>query len=669
MHPHTSSLDPSVGGPAAPNRPPRKDRRIEPADCLSWGLLTLCLLTGGGAFGGPVKPPSLQVLPPQESQSAEIQLRDASASTWAVFFFRLEGEEGFQALTLRLKEGIFSGTLPSLEGGGRLEYFVAFKGTGEAALLPAGAPETLGKLDLPASQPTVPRPPATHAFPFQVDGSLEEVLSRSNPYPGERTRFAAGQVRLGYRVEQGDQNFSLDARMSYQDTVPPGASRWSLAELRSRYGRGAHALQAGDMMVQESEFSIGGAGRRGFDYTYQGPALYAHAFAVNTQRLQGFQGMVWPGEGTRVFGGALGYGWFEGRLRSKLVLLTGRDDPSQAMGLGFLPFNRIREGTTLAWTVEASLPAQGLNFNGEWARSRFDADVAQDPKPLTDDAWRLGGTWMAKGFYLRSSYKAVGRDFGSVGLPVLPVDRHAFDGGAGFSRGAWSLNFNAQNERNNPEGNPLETRSTNAARSLDLRYSLSPNASVRLGGSQTEQETHGAVNAFIPFASSRRHGGFAGLDWSFAPLGMFSLNAQVDRLRSLGPTETAGRSETLTMALALVWPDRLRLSPNVSLARTLDEVTGQQTRNASVFLSSTVTFVPGLFSLALNGGHNRLELTNGTILESSSADGALQVQFDRFLGQAFGRGACMLALRGKYLRRQDLPTSDRRISLTLNFAF
>jgi hypothetical protein len=599
----------------------------------------------------------------------EIQLKGAPTSAWAVFFYRLEGEEGFQALLLQGKEGAFTGALPPIESGGKLEYFVAFKGAGEPVLLPAGAPQSLGKLELPPSPAPSPKTPAKHSFPIQVEGSLEDVVSRSNPLPGERTHFSTGQVRLGYRVEQGDQNFALDARMVYLDNPPLGTSRWSLAELRSRYGFRSHAFQAGDMMVQESEFSIGGAGRRGLDYTYQGAALYAHAFAVNSERLQGFRGMVWPAEATRVFGGALGYGWFEGKLRSKLVLVTGRDDPSQAMGLGFLPFYKIREGTTAAWTVEANLPEQGLNLSGEWARSRFDSDVGQGPKALTDDAWRLGGTWMAKGLNLRASYKAVGHDFGSVGLPVLAADRHAFDGGAGFTKGDWSLNLNAQDERNNPEGNPLETRSQNATRSLDLRYSFVPSASVRLGASQSEQQTQGAVNAFIPFASSRRHGGFAGLDWTFAPLGMLSLNAQMERLRSLGPFESAGRSETLTLALALSWPDRLRLAPNFSLARTLDEITGQQTRNQSAFLSSTVTLSPGLLSLALNGGYNRLELTNGTALESASADGALQFQFDRFLTQAFGRGACMLSLRGRYLRRQDLPASDRRISLTLNFAF
>jgi hypothetical protein len=599
----------------------------------------------------------------------EVRLEGAVGLAWAVLFFRLEGEDGFQALPLQFGEGVATGSLPAFPGGGRLEYFLAVKDTGEPRLQPAGAPQTLERLELPAAPAQAPPSPVKSSFPFQVEGSLEEVFSRSNPLPGERTRFSNGQVRIGYQIAQGEEDFSLDARVAYQDHPAPGGSHWSLAEFRSRYGNRGHAVQAGDMMVQESEFSVGGAGRRGLDYTYQGAALYAHAFAVNSERLPGFQGMVWPAEGTRVFGGAVGYSWFEGRLKSKLVLVTGRDDPSQAVGIGFLPFNKIREGTTAAWTVEANLPAQGLNLAGEWARSRFDADVNQEPKPRTDDAWRLGGSWSAQGLNLRATYRAVGHDFGSVGLPVLAVDRHAFDGGIGFTKGAWSLNLNAQDERNNPDGNPLETRSRNDIRSLDLRYAFVASASLRIGASQSEQESLGAVNALIPFASSHRNGGFAGVDWTFAPIGMFSLNAQLERLRSLGPVTSIGRSETLTLALALSWADRFRLAPNLSLARTVDEVTGAQTRNESAFLGTTISFVPALLSLALNGGYSRLEQTSGAILESSSADGALQFQFDRFLAKAFGRGACMLALRGKYLRRQDLPTSDRRLSVTLNFAF
>ena len=177
------------------------------------------------------------------------------------------------------------------------------------------------------------------------------------------------------------------------------------------------------------------------------------------------------------------------------------------------------------------------------------------------------------------------------------------------------------------------------------------------------------MNALIPFASSQRRGTTAGLDWTFAPVGMVSLNLQADHLESTGPVHSQGRSETASLAVNLAWPDRLRLSPTVSLSRTLDEVTGQETRNASVFLASTLTFAPQLLSLALNGGYNRVGLIDGSVQESVSGDGAFQFQLDRYLAKAFGGGNCMLALRGKYLRRQDLPTSDRRVSVTLNFVF
>lgn len=629
-------------------------------------LLASLVLAGSPAVADA---PGYALKPPAAGQPAEFSLDPPAGTRWAVLFFRLEGEEGFQVLTLTAREGRFTGTLPAFDRGGRLQYFLALKGSGEPTLLPAGAPEAPAGLDLPGDPAPAPAAASPHRFPIQVDGSLEQVLSRSPQVPGERSRFASGQVRLGYQFEQDGQSFSLEARVSYQDNPPAGVSRWSLAELRSRYGQGGHAVQAGDLMVQESEFSIGGAGRRGLDYSYQGASLYAHAFAVNSERLLGFRGMVWPEAGTRVFGGAVGYSWFAGSLKSKLVLVAGSDDPSRAAGLGFLPFFRVREGTTAAWTLEANLPSLGLNLAGEWARSRFDADATQASHPLLDDAWRLGGGWQAKGFSVRANYREIGRDFGSVGLPVLATDRHAFEGGLGYSAGAWSLNLNAQNERNNPDGNPLETRSRNEVRGFDLRYAFLPNASVRFGATRSEQVSVGAVNALVPFASSAREGGSVGLDWTFSSLGMFSLNAQTERLRSLGAMDSAGRSENYSLALALAWPDRLRLAPNLSLSRTLDQRTGLQTRNASAFLGATATFVPGQLSLVLNGGWNRLELSDGTVLATSSADGALQWQIDRFLARAFGRGACMLALRGRYLRRLDLPNSDRRVSITLNFAF
>lgn len=626
-----------------------------------------------GAMSARGQTPILRATPPaQAGAPVQFAFQGPAGVVWAMVFYRVAGEEQFRNLPLKPGTGGLGADLPPGElGGTNLQFYLAYKGPQGIRYLPEDAPSSMETLALPASA-TGPEKGSRfqQKVPFHVEASLEQVVYRSHKVDQEKTFFSNGQVALGYEAEAGEHHLSVNTRIAYQDQPLPGRSRWSVSQLRGLYTFREHRAQVGDMAIQESEFTVGGAGRRGLDYLYDDRTIYAHLFAVNTQQLGGFQGVAWPVKGTELFGGALGYAWQEGRVKSKLVFLTGRDDPSQGVNIGAAPFITRREGSTAGVTVEAALLDYRLNLNGEYARTNYDRDLDDALSKVQDQAWRIGGAWNDRGYSAWASYRQIGRDFGSLGYPVMEADRRGANGGFSLTLSpAWSFNANATSERNNPSADPLETRARNDMQSLDARWMPVTGLTFKAGLSRAEQEAATPQGAQVPFANSKRSGIFGGLDWALGPQGALALSVQLDKLEGTGTSTTVGRSTTVILGGAFQVPDRLRLAPTLSYSKSTDEVSGQDSKVASGFLNADITLLPRRLNLALNGGYNRLEAPGIPVTTSTSGDASLQFQLTPYLERQLHRGQAMLALRYRYTRVQTLPEPDQRASLALHFSF
>ena len=590
---------------------------------------------------------------------------------WAMVFYRAEGEEEFRSLALKAEGAGMAAELPAGEiGSRRLQYYLAFKGSEGIRYLPEDAPSALASLEVAAApEGAAGASKFKQKVPFHVEASLEQVVYRSQKVPGERTFFSGGQVALGYEVESGEHHLSLNTRVAYQDQPTAGQSHWAVGELRGVYTYRDHRAQVGDMALQESEFTVGGAGRRGMDYLYDDRTFYAHAFAVNTQQLDGFKGLAWPARETELFGGAVGYAWMDGRVKSKLVFLTGRDDPSQGVNIGAASYLTRREGSTGAVTLEAALCEYRLSLNGEYARTDYDKDVDDGIGKVQDQAWRVGGAWNEKNYSARASYRQIGRDFGTLGYAVMEGDRRGLDGGCSVNVGTtWSLDASFTSERNNPGADPLETRARNDAQTLDAHWSVREGVTLKAGLSHAEQEA-GTQGTPVPFANSKRAGVFTGLDLAMGAKAALAFSVQFDKLEGTGTSSSTGRSTTLILGGAFQQPDLLRLAPTFSYSKSTEDGTGVDSKVASAFLNADVTLVPKWLTLALNGGYNRTEVQGAPAVTSTNADAALQYALTPFLERSFHRGQAVLALRFRYTRVQTLPEADRRASLTLNFSF
>jgi hypothetical protein len=405
------------------------------------------------------------------------------------------------------------------------------------------------------------------------------------------------------------------------------------------------------MVVQESEFTLAGAGRRGLDYAYAGQPLGAHLFALNTQAHSGTEGLVWPVKGSEVYGGSLGYGWLNGNLRAKVVFLSGKDDPATAMNLVSAYAPTVRDGSTGALVLDGRFFDSRLALSGEYARSLFTKDLLNEASHFSDQAWRLSGFWADGPFSAQLGYHDVGRDFGTVGVAFFVGDRRTLNGSVGFNRATWSLSATAIDERTNPTGQPGLDQAWNQSESLDARVGLTQTLFWRVGLRQAHQEAELISNPLIPFSNSKRSGLTTGFDLVLPPASSLAFNAQFDRLRSEGASDTTGSSTTFSLGGSLALGQRVRLSPNLSWSRTLSDPGDQKTTMENAFLNADVALIPGILGFLLNGGISRTVLVTGEVMENSVAEGTLRFFLDTFLK---GRGRASLGLKGRYTHTPSL---------------
>jgi hypothetical protein len=535
---------------------------------------------------------------------------------------------------------------------------------------PGGPPKPGVAPSLPG-QPGVapPQPSLPPNGPVSGDFALEQLVHHQQEVPDEKKTQAAGQLRLYHKADWADGGLLLNARLTYTNQPFTDQPRWGVGDLQAVFTSGHHKVQVGDMMVQESEFTLGGAGRRGFDYAYASVPANAHVFALNTQTPKSTQSLFWPNADSGVYGGSLGYGWFNDAFKAKVIFLTGKDDPATATNVGYAFPMPVREGSTGALLLDGRLLENRLNLSGEYARSLYTPDTSLAQPKDSDQAWRLSGLWNQGAFSAHLGYHEVGRAFGTVGVAYFVGDRRLLDGTVAWNQPTWSLSAVLSDERTNPTGQVGLSQAWNQTLGLDARFVLNPRLAWRLGLRQARQEAEVVADPLIPFSNSTRSGVVTGLDLQLPPLTSLSFNLQYDRLASSDGTGVAGSCTTLSLGGSVGIGQWCRLSPNLSWSRTLSDPGEQVTTVANAFFNAELNLVPNRLLFVFTGGTSHSALPTGDTLTTTNVEGTLRLLLDGWLR---GKARAGLGLKAGFTHFPVLaggPANDNRVSLLLNVSF
>jgi hypothetical protein len=596
----------------------------------------------------------------------------APGARWVRVFFRYPGVEKFQVRKMDKKENNdFSYAIDSREiTGASFDYYLEGESNGEVAFWPSGAPVSFlsvageGGGDIPPIPADLPPPEAPKAavnWPVNLTGTAQAALYENEESAVPRDTQGAGNVHVAANYQKDGLGVVFDSNLSYSNTPVRGERNFDLSNMALAVTRNGHSLKAGDVNITESEFTIQGFGRRGLEYAYSGASGSVHIFDINSQQPRGFDGFGVPKAALSILGGAVGYKFFKDAVSLKAVYLAGKDDPRLGANVGEAYFNAgARKGSVMSLIEETSLFQNKLVLGGEFARSRFDGNLADESGSQADNAWRLGGTFRSGIFQAGGIYRYIGKAFNPIGFQYFTGDRRAIEGNVGLAGGAFSLMGGfavaKDNVKRDPSLDTTEIRNGN----LNFMWSVSPKVSVSLGYQANGQDTtRDQGDPFFP-QDSRTNQVSGAL--TLMPSSSVNLNFQVANSDVSSKTSPQGNNRGLNLTLggAFRAGEILSISPSLGYSNARNKFSGEKQLAVNAFVAAELSILREWLSTSFQGGYNRADNGSMGISEQTSLSGLVNFHLKKLIKV----GTVILSIRGNY-GRTKMPGYAKTISSAL----
>ena len=329
----------------------------------------------------------INYLPRVEKQQNQVVIRITPPQGQGIFFinYRTEGMKGFQVRKMAADpSGAFSCRIPIANLYGRnIEYFVSEKkGAGAhpvslthtvAGFTQKESPEIYFQSDNPAATPG-----RKWAPPVNVNASLSTStkLDETNDSGYYQQNYTAnGNLRIYKNITKNNYQFDFDTNFVHIDPYDKIENRVNLSSMMIRFKKGGMQFEAGDVAVNETEFTTSYLNRRGVRFELNNKALYLNSFYTNSQQKTGFDGYGIPDAKAGIFGAVAGVN-LKNSLKLRGMFMTGKDNlDSKTLSYNQFP---CREGDLFSLWGELSLLKSRLQIAGEFSSSNFGAAAAED---------------------------------------------------------------------------------------------------------------------------------------------------------------------------------------------------------------------------------------------------------------------------------------------------
>jgi hypothetical protein len=594
-----------------------------------------------------------------------IQVRVQAELEWLRFFYRSEGVQEFQVRNLEKREdGTYeyefdTNELPGLQ----FEYYLEAK-TKEGPVYspPLGPKEpyiAVGQSlePLPEVPPEVSSPAEESKkfrLPVALTGSIQAMLKEDEEAEQSRKDLASGNLRVFTNYTRDNFNLGVDTNFNYSNVPLAGEKEFDLSNMMVSASKGSHALKAGDININETEFTVAGFGRRGLDYAFNDRKLYIHIFDVSSQQLKGFNGFGIPNATANVLGGAVGYKFLRDMIFLKAIYLAGKDDPNQGANVGFSSFVQTRKGSVASLVEETYLLQNRLMLTGEVAQSHFDENVQDEVGSQTDLAWKVGGNVTSGIVTAGATYRSIGRDFNSVGFPYFTNDREGVEANVGLNAGRISLTGSYVASSDNVENNPASETTSDQNGNANLMWSISDKASLALGYSMNKQNTS-FEQGDSPFLQDSLTNQFSGaFNLNFGQAANISFQVSNSDLSSTNYPQNENTNLSLNLGGAFRAGNWFNLSPTFGYGKMRNKFTQEEMLNYTSFLSGEVAFWPQLLSVSFTGSFLRTEsavLGNSDNLNTG-------INLNLYLDKLIKVGTAVVSLKGNYTTTKMMGISE-----------
>jgi hypothetical protein len=626
------------------------------------GLGILALLASGPALAGQEPALTLEHAPVNQftfGQPVEFKAVVQGEPDFVNLYFRPDGVDEFQVRPLdKAPDGSYVFALETLSLPGMEFAYYLEAGQGESkAFFPVDAPGSMvhvtGAGEAPPSIPAdIPTPQAEEArfrFPVNITGSGLATVYHKTPPEGVAREQGSGNLRVTAQyLPPARLGISLDANFAGTSVPPQREHSFDLSNMLVTVTKGAHSLHAGDLNLNESEYSVYGLGRRGFDYSYDNQKLYLHAFTIGTQEVRGFKGFGFPGENVRLVGAAAGSKLFGETVFLKAILVSGKDTPSRGVNVGAVPDYGPRQGNVVSLVGETHFFRQALNLRGEFASSRYAGDLDDSQARKTDVAYQFGFEGRLGSFNAAARYRYIGRDFNSIGLPYIANDRRGADASLGYAKGILNLQGLYSHEQDNVTEDPARPTTAIDSEQVNGTLSVTPRFVLNAGYRHSFQGTEPGSASFEAqdLLTDEITGG---LTWMPSEKLSLNLTAVSSEISSRDNPSLESEALTFNAGGALSFPEVWIFSPSLSWSRSKSPAAGTTTTVLNACLTTELYLVRQVLSIGAYGSAGWNESTG--MGDSTVADltAALNVQ----AGHLLKLGTITLSLRGN-VNRTDM---------------
>lgn len=463
-------------------------------------------------------------------------------------------------------------------------------------------------------------------------------------------------------LRSGPWKISLDGVGRYKDQeleiAAPERRGMDLVSYTAKAGYERNGIKAeaaaGDVLVEETPYTLTGLGRKGVTFTGDAGVFAFDLFSVRGDTVYATRGGLSADGGTdrHIRGGSGTIRLFSNRLAVKTVYVDG-GEPMSSYNLSTAGGKR---GDVLGFRVTSDFFSGRFQTDFEIDFSEFHPDtLLPGDRPLNDHAFRAGVNGTAGIFTYDALFEYVGRDYEVVGNQGLAKNREGGKAGGTVNLGTQSIDLHVSRYNDNVKDDPLLP--VNVSWEANLLYGLNrwPTLPISVGyrfGRQdsddipgTPQKTldkvthdvNGTVSYTAGIVATSLSGGYSKVD---------------DRTQAGADTSTWN----VRLAPAANWPT-LSLTPSGAYTET--RVGSLRTETTTLGFDGRSQFFQARVTAEV-GGAWVLTRTSDRSQDSRTVNGTFRLAYNpgAFLS---GHFVPSVAFRGVYDRLDDRvnPASDR----------
>lgn len=319
-----------------------------------------------------------------------------------------------------------------------------------------------------------------------------QALAPPEARPSPLPITVGGSAVLSYRNDTSPNDWQADTSVNLSGTMNAAPYEFSANTIHDQHDyidfrtllfnyHGAYAdIGAGDVSPNFSALSVSGAGVRGGLIKSReiglGPVKWViEAVGARTAEAAGgsatangtFRRMMYGTQSSFLLPGNL-------TLRGNYVQVDDIQGSLDTPGPTLKPVRNQAAGGGVTWK-----PAEGLNVDGDWQHSSFEADKTSTASAVTDSAWRAAAGYTRPRWTLTGSVSRNGSKFVDLAAPGVAKDRLTYDGTLMLRPWDWiTLNNTLSQFRDNLDDDPAKT--TSHTRSLGSNAALSFPTRTRL---------------------------------------------------------------------------------------------------------------------------------------------------------------------------------------------